>query len=177
VATVVVFGTLAMFLYPLLQAPLQLSDHAFGMYVGSTVHEVAQVVAVGNAVSEEAAAAAVVTKMLRVMLLAPFLLLLSSGLARSTTPARRTIRIPWFAVLFIVASGIHSAELLPPAVVSELVRLDGILLAMAMAALGLHTHIAAIRQAGLKPILLAGALFTFLLVGGYAINSAITWFL
>jgi uncharacterized integral membrane protein (TIGR00698 family) len=78
--------------------------------------------------------------------------------------------IPWFAVLFVVVSGIHSAQLLPSALVSELVRLDGILLAMAMAALGLNTRASAIRQAGLRPILLAGILFVFLMVGGYAIN-------
>lgn len=173
VATVVVFGTLAMFLYPLLQAPLQLTDSAFGVYVGSTVHEVAQVVAAGNAVSEEAAATAVIVKMLRVMLLAPFLLILGSSLSRGVASTRRTINIPWFAVLFIVASGIHSAQWLPVAVVEELVRLDGILLAMAMAALGLHTQASAIRQAGAKPILLASCLFLFLMVGGYAINRGI----
>lgn len=171
VATVVVFGTLAMFTYPALYAPLQLSDNAFGIYVGSTIHEVAQVVAVGNAISEEAAATAVITKMLRVMLLAPFLLILGSSLRRRQSQAgRQPIMIPWFAVLFIIVSGIHSAQLLPSALVSELVRLDGILLAMAMAALGLNTRAAAIRQAGLRPVLLAGILFVFLIVGGYAIN-------
>lgn len=175
VATVVVFGTVAMFLYPLLQAWAQLPDAAFGVYVGSTVHEVAQVIAVGNAISDEAAATAVIVKMLRVMMLAPFLLLLGSFIARrSPQSGQSAASFPWFAVLFIVASGIHSAQLLPAAVVTELVRLDGILLAMAMAALGLHTQATAIRQAGLRPMLLAGMLFLFLLTGGYAINWGVT---
>lgn len=171
VATVVIFGTLAMFLYPLLHAWMQLPDSVFGIYIGSTVHEVAQVVAAGNAVSDEAAATAVIVKMLRVMMLAPFLLILSHFLTHQTArDDRPAASIPWFAVLFIVASGIHSAQLLPEAVVAELVRLDGIFLTMAMAALGLHTHASAIKEAGLKPILLAGLLFIFLLTGGYAIN-------
>ncbi|MDF1480761.1 YeiH family protein [Extensimonas sp. H3M7-6] len=85
VATVMVFGTLGMFGYPLLHpwlASLGVSDTAYGVYVGSTVHEVAQVVGAGRAVSEWAAGQAVITKMIRVMLLAPFLLTLSFAVAR-----------------------------------------------------------------------------------------------
>lgn len=85
VATVVVFGTLGMFGYPLLHpwlASLGASDAAYGVYVGSTVHEVAQVVGAARAVGETAADQAVITKMIRVMLLAPFLLALSLAVAR-----------------------------------------------------------------------------------------------
>ncbi len=74
VATVVVFGTLSMVLYPLIYPYLGLSAHAFGLFAGSTIHEVAQVVAVGEAAGPAAANAAVVEKMLRVMMLAPFLM-------------------------------------------------------------------------------------------------------
>jgi uncharacterized integral membrane protein (TIGR00698 family) len=80
VATVVVFGTLSMFLYPLLYPYLALTEQAYGIFVGSTVHEVAQVVVAGEAISDEAARSAVVVKMLRVMMLVPFLLLLSRHL-------------------------------------------------------------------------------------------------
>lgn len=73
VATVVVFGTLSMFLYPVLYPYLGLDEHRFGIFIGSTVHEVAQVVAAGKAVGEIAESTAVIEKMLRVMMLAPFL--------------------------------------------------------------------------------------------------------
>lgn len=175
IATVVVFGTLAMFVYPLLQAWLQLPDEVFGVYVGSTVHEVAQVVAVGNTISADAAATAVIVKMLRVMLLVTFLLILG-GFARWLAPQagrQGPIAIPWFALLFVAASAVHSAQLLPAEVVTELIRIDDILLATAMAALGLHTRAAALRQAGIRPLLLAGVLFVFLMVGGYAINRGV----
>jgi uncharacterized integral membrane protein (TIGR00698 family) len=184
VATVVVFGTLGMFAYPLLYPFLGLSEHAYGVFTGSTVHEVAQVVAAGRGVSEAAAATAVIEKMLRIMMLAPFLLALSgwqreSRASRSDAPAgERTVRapivIPWFAVLFIVASAVNSLQVLPAGVVAALIEIDTVLLATAMAALGLRTHVGAIREAGLRPLLLAAALFAFLVLGGYAINRSVT---
>jgi uncharacterized integral membrane protein (TIGR00698 family) len=182
VATVVVFGTIAMFTYPLLYSHLGLSQHAFGIFAGSTIHEVAQVIAAGKSVSEEVAGMAVIEKMLRVMMLAPFLLLLSAS-----QPSRETgspisggsasntrIMIPWFALLFIAASALNSLQLLPLDIVNRLVQFDSMVLAMAMAALGLRTHFGAIRQAGVKPLLLAAALFMFLLLGGYAVNRLVT---
>jgi uncharacterized integral membrane protein (TIGR00698 family) len=88
VATVVVFGTLALFLYPAL---FELNRHwplirggagAFGIYAGSTIHEVAQVVAAARSIGHGAADTAVITKMVRVMMLAPFLVILSGWLVR-----------------------------------------------------------------------------------------------
>ncbi len=182
VATVVVFGTIAMFTYPALYSHLGLSQHAFGIFAGSTIHEVAQVIAAGKSVSDEVAEMAVIEKMLRVMMLAPFLLLLSASQPNrdSHSPvagtdaghARRMI--PWFALLFIAASALNSLQLLPAGIVNGLVQFDTLVLAMAMAALGLRTHFGAIRQAGVKPLLLAAALFMFLVLGGYAVNRLVT---
>lgn len=76
IATVVLFGTAAMLLYPLLFSWLGSDAGHFGGYVGSTVHEVAQVVAIGNALGPEAAQHAVIMKMIRVLMLVPFLLAL-----------------------------------------------------------------------------------------------------
>ncbi|WP_269790917.1 YeiH family protein [Stenotrophomonas sp. Iso1] len=182
VATVVVFGTLAMFLYPLLYqwganaGWMPLDETAFGVFTGSTVHEVAQVVAAGRAISEPAADAAVITKMVRVMMLAPFLVGLSALLARGThavSGERSKITIPWFAFGFIAMVAFNSLQLLPASLVALLVDLDTALLAMAMAALGLTTHVSALRQAGAKPMLLAVLLFAWLLAGGMAINLGV----
>ena len=176
VATVVVFGTLAMFAYPLAYPYLDLSEAGYGLFVGSTIHEVAQVVAASKAVGEQAAATAVIEKMLRVMMLAPFLLILSKRTVDedNTSTACGRITVPWFALLFIAASGVNSLHLLPAALVDMIVQADSVLLAMAMAALGLRTHAGAVRQAGIRPILLAGTLFAFLFVGGYFINRMVT---
>ena len=181
VATVVVFGTIAMLVYPLLYARLGLSQHAFGIFAGSTIHEVAQVLAAGRSVSDEVAGMAVIEKMLRVMMLAPFLLLLSASQAQrdGASPAgaaagRPRLMIPWFALLFIAAAAVNSLQLLPAGVLNGVFFIDTLLLAMAMAALGLRTHFGAVQQAGVRPLLLAASLFVFLVLGGYAINRIVT---
>lgn len=189
VSTVVVFGTLAIFLYPALyhlnetHPLLVLSPTTYGILAGSTIHEVAQVVAAGRAVSEAAANTAVITKMVRVMMLAPFLVLLSVYLSRSqaSSPgASRTggrIIVPWFAFGFLGVTALHSSGLLPRGLVDIGVRLDTIVLAMAMAALGLSTRLSVIRLAGAKPLGLAALLFAWLILGGTAVNLAVrAWF-
>ena len=172
VATVVIFGTIAMFSYPFLYPLTGMTDHTFGVYVGSTVHEVAQVVAAGAAINEAVASTAVIEKMIRVMMLAPFLMVLSTIVARQPGHHRQ-VTIPWFAVLFIVMAGINSLQILPIAVVDLIWQLDAVMLAMAMAALCLRTRLSALRDAGLRPIVLATALFFFLVAGGYAINVTV----
>ena len=77
IAIVVLFGTAAMFLYPLIYQFGLLDANAFGIYIGSTVHEVAQVVAAGAAVNPDAMDTAVIVKLTRVMMLVPYLFLLT----------------------------------------------------------------------------------------------------
>jgi uncharacterized integral membrane protein (TIGR00698 family) len=187
VATVVVFGTIGIFLYPVLFA---LNEHwavvpggmqGFGVYAGSTIHEVAQVVAAARSIGAEAADTAVIAKMVRVMMLAPFLMLLSVWLARGG--ARRasagaatggtSVAVPWFAFGFIAMVLVNSLHWLPEALVAIATELDTGLLAMAMAALGLSTHVGAIRRAGAKPLLLALVLFGWLIAGGAFINQLV----
>jgi len=175
VATVVIYGTLAIFLYPALYPWVShlFSPETYGIFIGSTMHEVAQVVAAGHAISPEAENAAVIAKMLRVMMLAPFLLMLAmrvKALAPAGTAQQGKITLPWFALLFIVVAFFNSFHLLPQAVVTTLITIDTVLLAMAMAALGLTTHISALKNAGSKPLLMALVLFVWLIVGGGAIN-------
>ncbi|WP_134482077.1 putative sulfate exporter family transporter, partial [Pseudomonas aeruginosa] len=171
------FGTLGIFLYPALfqldqdWGLLPRDPGTWGVYIGATVHEVAQVVAAGRSIGIEAADTAVIAKMVRVMMLAPFLILLSAWLARDKAHRRQhsgatKITIPWFAVGFVLVAGLNSLVSLPPALVSHVNDLDTFLLAMAMAGLGLGTHLSAIRRAGLKPLLLAALLFAWLVLGG-----------
>jgi len=185
VATVVVLGTVAIFLYPVL---FHLNMHwnlipggtgAFGVYAGSTIHEVAQVVAAARAISPDAANTAVIAKMVRVMMLAPFLMTLSAWLAREprhsgddhAMPSTKSrLVVPWFAFGFVAVVLLNSLHWMHPQIVGAAVSLDTVLLAMAMAALGLTTHAGAIRQAGLKPLLLALLLALWLIAGGALIN-------
>ena len=179
VSTVVLFGTLAMFLYPsMYRAGLlnALSDRQVAIYTGSTLHEVAHVVGAGNAMGDEAiAAGATIVKMIRVILLAPFLIILGLCLPRpreeaSGSPAERKHRgvsIPWFAVWFLVAIVVNSLIPIPAVVTQGIERLDTFALTMAMAALGAESNFQKFRQAGARPFLLALVLFAWLLGVGY----------
>lgn len=186
VATVVVFGTIAMLLYPFLYQLgwLQpwLNAQQYGIYTGSTIHEVAQVVVAGNAVSTEVGNTAIVTKMIRVMMLAPFLLILSFALTRTSSDNGekpsfinrvQQVKVPWFAFIFILVVVLHTWIPMTASFEQSMVMLDDVLLTMAMFALGLTTHMSAIKQAGVKPLILGAIMFTWLIVGGGLINIGI----
>ena len=186
VATVVVFGTIAMLLYPFLYQLgwLQpwLNAQQYGIYTGSTIHEVAQVVVAGNAVSTEVGNTAVVTKMIRVMMLAPFLLILSFALTKTSSDNGekpsfinrvQQVKVPWFAFIFILVVVLHTWIPMTASFEQSMVMLDDVLLTMAMFALGLTTHMSAIKQAGVKPLILGAIMFTWLIVGGGLINIGI----
>lgn len=171
VGTVVLFGTLGMVIYPVIDhLGLASLCSVFGVYVGSTVHEVAQVVAIGNWLNEDAAQSAVIVKMLRVLMLMPFLV----GLSLYRNDAEGTARwqhMPWFALVFVAVAGINSLHVVPAAATHALQELGAALLAAGMIALGLGTTLARIRAAGIKPILLGGLLFVHLVLFGAAVNS------
>jgi len=170
VATVVVFGTIAMFLYPSLYPLSGLSERQFGVYAGATVHEVAQALAAGRAVSQAASDTAVVTKMLRVLMLAPVLLIISRHRSRGSRGPASKVRFPWFVFWFGVVILAQSFIRLPPAARTGLINLDTILLSSAMFALGVGTRWQQLKQAGRRPLLLASVIFAGLVCGGWTIT-------
>lgn len=172
VALIVLFGTLSMFVYPMLYPYLinYIDNHQFGIYAGSTIHEVAQVYAAGGNINEAVANTAVISKMIRVMMLAPFLLWLSYYVSRSEQQQQNKLVIPYFALLFIAVAVFNSFNLLPKEWVAFLVETDTLLLMMAMSALGLTTNLAAIKQTGIKPLILGASVWLWLVIGGFAIN-------
>lgn len=170
VSTVVIFGTIAMFVYPaMFNAGITgLDNTAMGVYTGSTLHEVAHVVGAGNAMGAEVSDTAIIVKMIRVILLAPVLLVMSFFIGgKPAAGEKRKITIPWFAFGFIAVIGFNSLNLLPASVVSFINSFDTFLLTMAMTALGAETSIDKFRQAGAKPFILATILFVWLMGGGY----------
>ena len=180
IALVVIFGTIAMFLYPIIYRYIDgLSARQFGIYIGSSVHEVAQVYTAGKNISTQVADISVITKMLRVMMLAPFLILLSFYLHKSQIQGEAEatkFNMPWFALYFILLAVFNSFHLLPQEVVQWLLQIDSILLMMAMSALGLTTHVGAIKQAGVKPLILGFLVFLWLVIGGFGVNLMMQFF-
>jgi len=182
VSMVVLFGTVAMFLYPTLYSLifsksdgfLHLSPKEFGIYVGGTIHEVAQVVAVStlNGVDTEMAQNGVIVKLTRVLLIAPMLIILSFYLSKtsiknSSKNSKIEIVIPWFAVYFIFVVIFNSLELLPKNLVDKINLIDTFLLTMAMSALGMQTKFYKFKGLGLAPIYTAFFIFLWLIFGGF----------
>ena len=81
--------------------------------------------------------------------------------------------MPWFALGFVAMAGVRSADLLPQALLAPLLQAGNLVLAMAMGALGLTTHVSAVRRAGARPLLLAALLFAWLVIGGLAVNGLV----
>lgn len=171
VATVVIFGTVSMFLYPIAYRSgiIPLSPNEMGIYAGSTLHEVAHAVGAGNAMGPEISNVAVIVKMIRVMMLVPVLLILGWWVATraSSGQGKSKVSIPWFALGFLVVIGFNSLNLLPAAAVDVINYIDTFLLTMAMAALGAETSIDKFKKAGAKPFILAACLYVWLIGGGY----------
>ena len=180
VSTVVVFGTIAMFLYPFLfkLGILNLSDSNMGIYIGATLHEVAHAVGAGEALGENASSNAIIVKMIRVMMLASFLIVLSIWLLKTAVNStidnkdkKAKIIIPWFALMFIVVVAFNSFDLLSLQIVESINYLDSFILTVAMTALGMQTSFDKFKNVGLKPIYLASVLFLWLIFAGYFIVS------
>jgi len=177
IATVVLFGTLAMFSYPFIYQWVALTDHSFGIYIGSTAHEVAQAVAAGQSINVETMQTAVVVKLIRVMMLAPFIIMLSLALTRfnrsddAGTNEKSVVAIPWFVFGFMATAMINSTFVLPEILKTSFSFASQFSLALAMAALGAHTRWATIKAAGPKPLLLALLLFMLLIFGGFFLTA------
>lgn len=173
VSTVVIFGTISMFLYPVLyrNGIINLTPEQMGIYTGSTLHEVAHVVGAGNAMGKDISDPAIIVKMIRVIMLVPALLVISYLVAKSVGQGGEKsggkITIPWFALGFLVVIGFNSFDLIPHGTIDFINNVDTFLLTMAMTALGAETSIEKFKKAGAKPFVLALLLYGWLLGGGY----------
>jgi len=167
VACVTVFGSIAMFAYPLLPGLLQLAPHAYGLWAGASIHEIAQVVAAAFQDGQQAGEFGTVAKLTRVMMLAPVVIVL--GLAArqrastsSATQGGTTAPMPWFVLGFIAMVGVNSLVDIPVEAKTWIVALTTFLLTMALAAMGLETDIRKLRAKGLRPLFLGLAAFLFI---------------
>ena len=170
VACVTIFGSAAMFLYPLAGAALNLSAHDYGLWSGASIHEIAQVVAAAFQRGDEAGHFATVAKLTRVMMLAPTILMLGWAAARRSArhhghghqQGRAALPMPWFILGFLALVGVNSVITIEPPVRGVIVQATGFLLTMALAAMGLGTDFKKLLAEGLRPLLLAAAAALFI---------------
>ncbi len=169
VACVTVFGSISMFVYPLLPHILGLSTHSFGLWAGASIHEIAQVVAAAFQHGKDAGDLATISKLARVMMLAPVVLLLGfvknwsqrKG-AASGQAVRARAPAPWFVFGFIALIGFNSFDLLPHPFRSELIQINVFLLSAALAAMGLETDFRKLKAKGLRPLALGAGAWIFI---------------
>ncbi len=189
VSMVVLFGTISMFLYPVLYSTiiepakgfLHMTPSQFGIYVGGTIHEVAQVVAVPFSIPNapiEMANNAVIVKMTRVIMIAPMLIILGIYLSYSARKeggdsSAIKLVIPWFAVYFIGVAGFNSFHLIPQNIVDIINNIDTFLLTMAMTALGMGTRFSKFKGLGLAPLYTALGMFIWLVIGGFLVTKTV----
>ena len=170
VACITLFGTIAMFLYPLMQAMLDLGPQAYGLWIGLSVHEVAQVVGAGFQGGEVAGQTAIVAKLARVMMLAPLVIGLAVFVARPASD--RSGRgagvqiVPVFIIGFLALAMLNSSGLVPDQVRMPIVSATPVLLTAAMGALGLGTNFTRLRQRGFRPLVLSAIASLFIAVVG-----------
>jgi uncharacterized integral membrane protein (TIGR00698 family) len=180
VGSVVLFGTLSMFLYPLAVKAglLHLDTLGAGLFFGGTIHEVAQVVGAASNVSPEATHIATIVKMTRVMLLVPVLLAIGFWISRSRATqgeaqGKGKIAVPWFALGFLALVVVNSLHVLPAPATDTINMLDTFALTMAMTALGMETRIEQIRKAGPRALATGAILYVWLVVGGLGITYGV----
>jgi uncharacterized integral membrane protein (TIGR00698 family) len=176
VACVTVFGSVAMFIYPLLPELLHLDPHAFGLWTGASVHEIAQVVAAAFQDGTTAGEFGTIAKLSRVMLLAPVVLTLGWMAARNTAkrdPDAMAVSasrppMPWFVFGFVALVGLNSLIAIPAANKVWIAAVTTFLLSVALAAMGLETDFRKLTAKGVRPALLG--LLAFLFIASFSLG-------
>ncbi|WP_433342850.1 YeiH family protein [Micromonospora sp. CA-111912] len=166
VAVVTVLGTLSLAFLPVLGLLLGLDEAMFGMWIGASVHEVGQVVAIGGAVGAAALSTAVVVKLFRVALLAPLVAAVAIGrrsAARKGDGAELPPVLPWFVAGFLAMVALRTTGWLPGGVLTAASTASTLLLATAMFALGAAVNLRAVARSG-RSAVGAGAIGTAVLV-------------
>jgi uncharacterized integral membrane protein (TIGR00698 family) len=165
VACVTIFGSIAMFVFPLIAAAMDLGAHSYGLWAGSAIHEIAQVVAAAFQRGAEAGHLATVTKLLRVAMLGP--LVIALGLARGRGKrepggAPQAPLVPWFVLAFIALVAAATVFPIPRVEMSRIALVTTFLLSMALAGLGLETDLRKLLAKGLAPLALGAASALFI---------------
>jgi len=141
VLMVTLLSTVAMIFYPLLADLIGFSDLSAGVFLGATIHDVAQVVGAGYSMSQETGDFATITKLYRVIMLVPVFVALSLVFRGDEEPGtRRTMPVPWFVIGFIACLLAVSFSLVPQTLVEQGLNASKLCLVTAIAALGMKTN-------------------------------------
>ena len=178
VLSVTVLSTVAMIVYPILTGYLDLNNQEIGVFLGATIHDVAQVVGAGFSVSEETGDTATTVKLIRVTMLAPVVLVFSLiirkfAMAEGGIDAKRPPLMPFFVLMFLIFAAANSFGLIPPTIQKIMTDLSRWALLVSIAAVGMKTSLKAILEVGGPAIILIVAETLFL--GGFILYGLLVW--
>ena len=164
IALVTLFGSISIFVLPALGHLMNMGNIRFGMWAGSSVHDVAQVVASATAYSPKSLAPAVIVKLTRVVLLAPLVAVYGYRHSQNQkheiphehphTGSQRVSLLPMFIVLFLVAVSIRTTGALSSDLLTTVKHIEKTFLALALVGLGAGVNIKMLRLLGSRPIIL-----------------------
>jgi len=155
VVGVTTLSTLVMIIYPILSTSIGLSDTAAGVFIGATIHDVAQVVGAGYSVSETTGDVATVTKLIRVSLLLPVVLIVGLVYRKSNLEMQeKPPLLPGFLVVFVIFSCANSFIDLPELLLSSANVMSQYCLIAAIAAVGLKSNLKSLMALGWRPVAL-----------------------
>jgi uncharacterized integral membrane protein (TIGR00698 family) len=189
VGTIFAFNIVAVLIFPPLGHLLGLAPHPFGLWAGTAINDTSSVVAAAYAYSPEAGQYAIVVKLTRTLMLIPIVVVLAAWTARHETPdpanptpdGRRPAQargpLPWrrmippFLIGFLLAATLRSLGVIPESWVSPLQHLGTFLISTALAGIGLSLSPAAIRTAGVRPLLLGGTLWVLVALSSLGLQA------
>lgn len=173
IALVTLCGSLAILLLPAMRGILGLNEHDYGVWVGASVHDVAQVVATSSAVGGVAVATAIVVKLTRVLLLGPLIAWIawSEGRSSGVSPGRL---VPPFVLAFVGAAALRSADVVPSGLLPVLADTKIVLLAIALFAVGARVELGRLLTVGGRPLVLGLSSWVIVAAVAYA-GVTVVW--
>lgn len=171
-ATVAVLGTIFTLIYSVIYSILNFSPTGYGIFTGATLHEIAHVIAAADVGGSEAVDLAVIVKLTRVALLVPVVIVVGYMFQRSGESTNKKVSmsiIPWFILGFLAMSGFNTLGIVSESVANTIVTVAYLLIAMAMAGLGLNVDLKTFRRLGMKSFAAGMVGSVLLVILGYSL--------
>ena len=176
ISTIFLFNVAAVFLFPAIGHLLHMSDAGFGLWAGTAVNDTSSVLAASYAYSDAAGQLATVVKLTRTLMIIPVTFALSLYMSRKTASGETkngfsfSKAFPWFVLGFVIAVILNSIGIVPPKTAKFLSQSGKFLIVVAMASIGLNTHLGRLLRNGLRPILLGLACWVNLALVSLAVQ-------
>lgn len=176
ISTIFLFNIIAAFLFPALGHLMGMSDHSFGLWAGTAVNDTSSVVAAGYTYSTAAGSLAVIVKLTRTLMIVPVTLVLAIYTSRRAA-GKENYSIakifPWFVLGFVAAAVVNTFVPLPAGLGTALTQVGQFVIVMAMAAIGMNTHLVRLVKNGAKPILFGAICWAVLSVTSLGVQYAL----